>query len=144
LLPAAATGGARRGAEANVATMLSALGAEVGRIGVVGRDVEADLVRRLRADLSIDDHEVMTLDDRPTTLKERYIGRAQDRHPQQMMRVDYETRDPIPPDVESLLWQQLPEAVARADVVLISDYHKGVCTPSLLRSLITACRTLGV
>jgi len=25
-----------------------------------------------------------------------YIGRAQDRHPQQMIRVDYETRDPIP------------------------------------------------
>ena len=30
-----------------------------------------------------------------------------------MMRVDYETRDPIPPEIESLLWQALPEAVAR-------------------------------
>ena len=28
--------------------------------------------------------------------------------------------------------------------MLISDYDKGVCTPSLLRSLITACRSLGV
>ena len=28
---------------------------------------------------------------RPTTVKERYIGRAQPRHPQQMMRVDFES-----------------------------------------------------
>src|SRR5205823_4391210 len=134
----------RLGGAASVATMLRALGAEVRLIGAVGRDFEATVVRGMLAEQGIDERWIVTLDDRPTTLKERYIGRAQDRHPQQMIRVDYETRDPMPPDVESLLWQQLPEAVARADVVLISDYHKGVCTPSLLRSLITACRTLGV
>jgi D-beta-D-heptose 7-phosphate kinase/D-beta-D-heptose 1-phosphate adenosyltransferase len=134
----------RLGGAASVAAMLRALEAEVSLIGGVGRDPEAVIVRKLLADLGIDDRLVVPLDDRPTTLKERYIGRAQDRHPQQMMRVDYETRDPIPADVESLLWQQLPQAVGQADVVLISDYDKGVCTPSLLRSLITACRSLGV
>ncbi len=121
------------------------LDAEVRLIGGVGRDPEAVIVRKLLADLGIDDQLVVPLDDRPTTLKERYIGRAQDRHPQQMMRVDYETRDPIPPEVESLhLASRFPEAVAQADIVLISDYDKGVCTPSLLRSLITACRSTGV
>ena len=134
----------RLGGAASVATMLSTLGAEVRLIGVVGRDAEAVIVRKLLSDLEIDDQLVATLDDRPTTLKERYIGRAQDRHPQQMMRVDYETRDPIPAEVESRIWEQIPEAVAHADVVLISDYDKGVCTPSLLRSLITACRSLDV
>lgn len=134
----------RLGGAASVASMLRALGAEVHLIGGVGRDSEAVIVRKLLADLGIDDRLVVALDDRPTTLKERYIGRAQDRHPQQMMRVDYEVRDPIPAEVESHLWQQLPEAVAQADLVLISDYDKGVCTPSLLRSLITACRSLDV
>jgi len=134
----------RLGGAASVATMLRALGAEVRLIGGVGRDSEAVLVRKLLSDHDIDDRLVLPLADRPTTLKERYIGRAQDRHPQQMMRVDYESREPIPPEVESLLWQQLPEAVAQADVVLISDYDKGVCTPGLLRSLITACRSLEV
>jgi D-beta-D-heptose 7-phosphate kinase/D-beta-D-heptose 1-phosphate adenosyltransferase len=134
----------RLGGAASVATMLRALGAEVRLIGGVGRDAEAVIVRKLLADLEIDDRLVVTLDDRPTTLKERYIGRAQDRHPQQMIRVDYEARDPIPPAVESHIWEQLPEAVAHADIVLISDYDKGVCTPSLLRSLITACRSLDV
>jgi D-beta-D-heptose 7-phosphate kinase / D-beta-D-heptose 1-phosphate adenosyltransferase len=134
----------RLGGAASVAAMLRALGAEVHLIGGLGRDADAVIVRKLLADLGIDDRLVVALDDRPTTLKERYIGRAQDRHPQQMMRVDYETRAPIPPEVESLLWQQLPEAVAQSDLVLISDYDKGVCTPSLLRSLITACRSLDV
>ncbi len=134
----------RLGGAASVATMLRALGADVRLMGVVGRDPEAVLVRRLLSDLAIDDGLVFALDDRPTTLKERYIGRAQDRHPQQMIRVDYETRTPIPDVVESALRKQLAEAVAEADVVLISDYDKGVCTPSLLRSLIATCRSLDV
>lgn len=134
----------RLGGAASVAMMLSSLGADVRLIGAVGRDSDSVIIRKLLADLGIDDRLVVSIDDRPTTLKERYIGRAQDRHPQQMMRVDYETREPIPPDAESQIWQQIPEAVAQADLVLISDYDKGVCTPSLLRSLITACRSLEV
>jgi D-beta-D-heptose 7-phosphate kinase/D-beta-D-heptose 1-phosphate adenosyltransferase len=134
----------RLGGAASVATMLRSLGAEVRLIGGVGRDSEADLVRRLLADLSIDDQYLMTLDDRPTTLKERYIGRAQDRHPQQMIRVDYETRDPIPAAVEAALLARLPSAIAESDIVLISDYDKGVCTPTLLRGLIDACRAADI
>src|SRR5580700_5119440 len=73
----------RLGGAANVASMLRALGAEVCLMGGVGRDHEAEVVRKLLAGLDIDDRYVLDLDDRPTTLKERYIGRAQDRHPQQ-------------------------------------------------------------
>ncbi len=134
----------RLGGAASVATMLRALGAEVRLIGGVGDDAEALLVRRLLAELAIDDRLVITLPDRPTTLKERYIGRAQDRHPQQMMRVDYEVRDPIPEPVEADLIARLPEAVAGADIVLISDYDKGVCTPRRLAALIDAGRAAGV
>lgn len=134
----------RLGGAASVATMLRALGAEVRLVGTVGRDAEADLVRELLAEHTIDDHLVVALSDRPTTLKERYIGRAQDRHAQQMMRVDYEVRDPIPQAVEQAIQEQLVSAVAWADVVLISDYDKGVCTPGLLRTLIDTCHQLGV
>ena len=134
----------RLGGAASVATMLRALGARVRLIGALGRDGEAALVRQMLAELKIDDRLVFELDDRPTTLKERYIGRAQDRHPQQMIRVDYETRDPIAADVEATIRGRLAEVVAEADVVLISDYDKGVCTPTLLRALIDTCRAAGV
>lgn len=134
----------RLGGAASVATMLAALGAEVCLVGGVGRDHEASLVRSLLAERGIDDRYVLALDDRPTTLKERYIGRAQDRHPQQMIRIDYETRDPIPGSVESMLGETLAGAVAGFDIVLISDYDKGVCTPNLLHGLIDACHEAGV
>ena len=86
------------------------------------------------AENQIEDHWVRTLSDRPTTLKERYIGRAQDRHPQQMIRVDYETRDPVRAIDEAGLHGDLPAVLEGADVVLVSDYGKGICTPTLLRS----------
>jgi D-beta-D-heptose 7-phosphate kinase/D-beta-D-heptose 1-phosphate adenosyltransferase len=133
----------RLGGAASVASMLRTLEAEVMLVGGVGRDPEAAVVRSMLDALKVDTSLVVTLDDRPTTLKERYIGRAQDRHPQQMIRVDYETRDPIPGQVQADLRDAFPAAIAWADIVLISDYDKGVCTPPLLRSLIDACRAAG-
>ncbi len=134
----------RLGGAASVATMLSALGAEARLIGALGQDPEAMLVRGMLAEQGIDEGLVVALDDRPTTLKERYIGRAQDRHPQQMIRVDYETRDPIPAMIEARLCAELPAVLEWADVVLISDYGKGVCTPTLLRAVIDQARKAGV
>ncbi len=54
-------------------------------------------------DLGIDAEGVVADPDRPTTVKERYIGRAQAKHPQQMIRVDYESREPASEAVERQL-----------------------------------------
>jgi D-beta-D-heptose 7-phosphate kinase/D-beta-D-heptose 1-phosphate adenosyltransferase len=126
----------RLGGASSVATMLRSLEASVSLVGVIGQDPEADLVRALLEQFQIDQQLVIPLDDRPTTLKERYIGRASDRHPQQMIRVDYEERRPIPTQVENLLIDHLPAALKSVDMVLVSDYDKGVCTPRLLDHLI--------
>ncbi len=134
----------RLGGAASVATMLRALGADVCLIGGVGRDSDASVVRTMLKEHGIDDRLVLELDDRPTTLKERYIGRAQDRHPQQMIRVDYETRDPISTNVEERLLAELSAVMAWADLVLISDYDKGICTLPLLRGLVAAARSASV
>src|SRR5438552_6464338 len=134
----------RLGGAASVASMLSTLGADVILAGVTGADEQVPAVQRLLHKFGLRDDIILPDPDRPTTLKERYIGRAQDRHPQQMIRVDYEVRDPILENVEAILRGQIPRAVAKADLVLISDYDKGVCTPRLLRTLIDACRSAGV
>ena len=133
----------RLGGAASVATMLRALGAQTRLLAGIGRDSEALAARRLLETLDIETDGLFELDDRPTTLKERYIGRAQDRHPQQMIRVDYEVRNPIPAHIEDLVISRLDEAVRWADVVLISDYDKGVCTPRLLEAIIQSSRKLG-
>jgi D-beta-D-heptose 7-phosphate kinase/D-beta-D-heptose 1-phosphate adenosyltransferase len=133
----------RLGGASSVATMLAALGARVKLMGVVGKDENAAMVRDILREQGIDDSHVATVDDRPTTVKERYIGRAQDRHPQQMIRVDYEVRDPISAEVERRFASGVPEVVADADIILISDYDKGVCTPGLLKILIDEARRQG-
>jgi D-beta-D-heptose 7-phosphate kinase/D-beta-D-heptose 1-phosphate adenosyltransferase len=95
-------------------------------------------------DLGIDDEAVLVDPDRPTTVKERYIGRAQQRHPQQMIRVDYEVRSPLPAAPERELSQAVLRQLRRADIVLVSDYDKGVCTPGLLSATVAAARTHGL
>src|SRR5438876_7925459 len=76
----------RLGGASSVATLLRALGARVMLAGVVGDDTAGRHIRQLLLDLGIDDEAVLIDEDRPSTVKERYMGRAQHRHPQQMIR----------------------------------------------------------
>jgi D-beta-D-heptose 7-phosphate kinase/D-beta-D-heptose 1-phosphate adenosyltransferase len=134
----------RLGGASSVATMLRALGARVALAGVVGADDAGQRVRSLLLELGVDDEAVLADPDRPTTVKERYIGRAQARHPQQMIRVDYEVRTPLSAPRERELVKAITRQLGRVDVVLISDYDKGVCTPGLLAGVIAAARAAGV
>jgi D-beta-D-heptose 7-phosphate kinase/D-beta-D-heptose 1-phosphate adenosyltransferase len=134
----------RLGGASSVATMLRALGARVTLAGVVGDDADGGRIRRLLLELGIDDEAVVVDPHRPSTVKERYIGRAQARHPQQMIRVDYEVRAPLSAGRERELARAISGQLGRADVVLISDYDKGVCTPGLLAAVIAGARAAGV
>jgi D-beta-D-heptose 7-phosphate kinase/D-beta-D-heptose 1-phosphate adenosyltransferase len=134
----------RLGGAGSVATMLGALGARVSVAGVVGPDQDGSRIRHLLTDLSVDHEGVITDSRRPSTVKERYIGRAQHRHPQQMIRVDYEDRSALEDIIVAQLWTVLKAQLRTTDIILISDYDKGVCTPSLLAGLISNCRALGL
>jgi D-beta-D-heptose 7-phosphate kinase/D-beta-D-heptose 1-phosphate adenosyltransferase len=134
----------RLGGASSVATMLRALGARVALAGVVGADGDAARIRQLLTDLDIRQEAVLTDKERPSTVKERFIGRAQQRHPQQMIRVDYETRAPIRTALEAALCQAIANQMRKVDLVLISDYDKGVCTPGLLAATIAEARSRGL
>ncbi len=134
----------RLGGASSVATLLRALGAKPALAGVVGADADGSRIRRMLLDQGICDEAVLTDSGRPSTVKERYIGRAQHRHPQQMIRVDYEERKSLAPELEREMLQVVGRQMRQTDVVLISDYDKGVCTPSLLAAVIAAARACGV
>jgi D-beta-D-heptose 7-phosphate kinase/D-beta-D-heptose 1-phosphate adenosyltransferase len=134
----------RLGGASSVATLLRALGARVSLAGITGADADGARLRGMLLDQGIDDEAVLSDADRPTTVKERYIGRAQHRHPQQMIRVDYETRAPLSAPRERELIQAVTRQLRRADVVLVSDYDKGVCGPELLAAVIAAARGLNL
>src|SRR4051794_31681099 len=134
----------RLGGASSVATMLSALQADVSLVGVTGPDADGLRVRQILNDLGVDAGGVRADQNRPTTGKERYIGPAQHRPPQQMLRVAFEPREPVTGEVETALCDSIAAEVQRADVVLVSDYDKGVCTPAVLAATIDAAKKRGV
>lgn len=130
----------RLGGAASVASMLSVLEAEVTIAGVVGMDDAAERLKELLEEHHIEYDLLLTDASRPTTLKERYMGRAQQKHQQQMLRVDYESRAVISDPLSERLASGIESRLIDFDIVLISDYDKGVCAPVLLRRVIEACR----
>ncbi|MBM4069568.1 MAG: D-glycero-beta-D-manno-heptose 1-phosphate adenylyltransferase [Planctomycetes bacterium] len=134
----------RLGGASSVATMLRALGAKVALAGVVGDDADGGRIRQMLGDLGIDHEGVLNDPARPSTVKERYIGRAQHRHPQQMIRVDYEDRRPLSDTLTTELLGVAQHLLKKSDIVLISDYDKGVCTTQLLSGIISSARAMNL
>src|SRR4029077_17979982 len=85
----------RLGGAANVANMVRGLGAQVTLATVVGDDADASTLVRALETAGISPLAGIRDSSRPTTGKERFIGKAQNRHPHQMLRVDRETRAPL-------------------------------------------------
>src|SRR5438067_924111 len=74
------------GGAARVAMFARALGARVSLAGVVGDDAEGRLLRDLLDDAGIGHADVLTCADRPTTLKERFVGTTGSSQPQHLLR----------------------------------------------------------
>jgi D-beta-D-heptose 7-phosphate kinase/D-beta-D-heptose 1-phosphate adenosyltransferase len=135
---------ARLGGAANVAHMLRGLEADVSLATVVGRDSHALALQQELHRAGISPELVIEDPSRPTTVKERFIGRAQNRHPHQMLRVDREVRDPLSRGLEQTLLDSVLPAIDSYSAFLISDYGKGVCTSAVVGRLISRARAAGV
>jgi D-beta-D-heptose 7-phosphate kinase / D-beta-D-heptose 1-phosphate adenosyltransferase len=133
----------RPGGAANVCLDLVAMKARVRGFGVTGADPEARLLRDALAREHIVADGLIEDAARPTTIKRNLVGLAQARHPQKMFRVDFESREPLSPDVERRVLAAFNQALPGADVVCLEDYAKGVCTPAICQGVIQACRRAG-
>lgn len=134
----------RLGGAANVANMLRGLEVDVTMAGLVGSDADGDCLRQSLLATGVDCHAVLSDPERPTTVKDRFIGRAQHRHPYQMLRVDRESRTAVDGPLAKHLLREIETAVQDHDAVLISDYSKGVCTSEIVSATIRAAREAGI
>ena len=134
----------RLGGAANLCHMLSGLGARAELAGVVGDDQDADQLRDQLRRHGVGSSAVLTDPSRPTTVKHRFMGCAQHRHPHQMLRVDREACEPLSESIQRKLLAAIRAVIAEQDIVLISDYSKGVCTAELLGEVIGLARQLGI
>ena len=130
----------RLGGAANVAHNVHALGAVPVLVGAVGEDAAGERFLGLLAAQGVDGAGGVIRDPgRRTTLKTRIIA-----HHQQVLRADEETRAPLSPDAEALLWERIEAALPRAEAAIVSDYGKGVVTPLLLERLLPELARRGI
>ena len=124
------------GGAGNTAANVTSLGGAATLIGLLGDDAAgADIARRCtaaRIDL------VPVRDGRPTTRKVRVISQQQ-----QLLRIDYEETA----DIDAARAQELVDAVATrlvtCDIVVMSDYAKGLLTNDVCREIVRRSRAAG-
>jgi D-beta-D-heptose 7-phosphate kinase/D-beta-D-heptose 1-phosphate adenosyltransferase len=128
------------GGAGNVARNIAALGAKCIFVGLIGED---EAGARLKAELAKEGRiEAALVSDssRPTTRKVRFVSEHFSTH---MLRADWELAQPAADDVEQKLIDVILPLIARADIVLLSDYAKGVLTARVIRNTIDTARKLG-
>jgi D-beta-D-heptose 7-phosphate kinase/D-beta-D-heptose 1-phosphate adenosyltransferase len=120
------------GGAANVAANVKALGAEVTLIGLVGNEPEGkELIGAMKNAGIASDRLIIA--DRKTSVKTRIIA-----HNQQVVRIDSEETHPPEAEIEEKIIDLSLESLKAADLIIFSDYAKGVLTEKVASSIIKA------
>lgn len=126
------------GGAANVAKNVAALGAQALLVGVVGMDDAGSEIGRLLTGSDSIAPCLVAAPGRPTTVKTRFVSGSH-----QLLRLDEEDSDAIDETTEARLLAEYANALIRAQVVVLSDYAKGVLTDRVLQRAIAMARTAG-
>lgn len=130
----------RLGGAANVANNLRELGAAVDLIGVVGHDESGQQVKNELAAKGINSTGLITDVERRTTTKMRVVTTRN----QQVSRVDFESDHEVGAPIEAALASQIDLRARAAQVILVSDYQKGVVTRRSMAHLIGFAQSAGL
>lgn len=126
------------GGAANVAANVAGLGAKPFLIGVVGDDEEANLISEALTQHNISADFLLKSTERRTTVKTRIIA-----HNQQIVRVDRETKTDLNIHEENKVRDLIERLISQTEIIVISDYGKGMATKNILSRLITTCEKHG-
>lgn len=118
------------GGAGNVINNLLSLGSDVGVISVVGDDEVAAEVKSM---LDKEGAKSFLIEQkrRKTSKKSRLMASHS-----QIVRYDHESKNPISFDSEKAIYSKFQELINRYDIILFSDYGKGVLTTELSKKLI--------
>lgn len=126
----------RLGLAANVAQNVASLGGEPFLLAVVGNDGAADQVRAELKKAKVSSEFLLVDETRPTTRKLRVM--AEHHH---IVRVDYEHRRFLSPEVRQQLMQRFDEVLGTVDGVIIEDYAKGVLDEELIQHMVKTAKS---
>ena len=123
------------GGAGNVVNNLRALGASVAVAGVIGAGSNAHFLLKAFRELGVDTAGLIQDPERPTTKKTRIIAGHQ-----QVLRIDRETRHDISEENANTLTEFVGDHTSDFDVLLLSDYSKGLLSARLLQQVIGLAR----
>ena len=119
------------GGAANVANNVSALSGKAFMTGIAGNDEAKNILLGELKKKGVDTEGIFLDKDKPTTQKVRIVGRSQ-----QLLRIDYEKKDHVHKNIEQSMIIFLEKIIKDVDIVIISDYAKGVITPEISNKII--------
>jgi D-glycero-beta-D-manno-heptose-7-phosphate kinase len=123
------------GGASNVANNLKMLGGTVSLIGIYGDDEGRTLLKKSLNDYGISTDDLVCDPKRPTIQKIRVLGQGQ-----HLLRIDVEDKNYLNNvHVEDIL-KKVERLIENLDIVLISDYAKGIITEELMNGLIDICK----
>lgn len=119
------------GGAGNVVNNLLAFGAKVDVGSVIGEDKEGKELKQMLEKAGAGTFLLETQADRKTSKKSRIIATNQ-----QVVRYDKESKDNINSESEVHLLNKIQANISKYEILLLSDYGKGVLTPSFTQSII--------
>jgi len=127
------------GGAGNVINNLNALGANVSVSSVMGDDENGvELIAMLHS-IAVDTTNIITQAERKTSKKSRIIAVSQ-----QILRYDKESKSDITQSSVEKILSSLKSIINSYDIVILSDYGKGVLTDTLCQGVITLANSVGV
>lgn len=123
------------GGAGNVVNNVVALGGKVSAAGVIGTGRNGQFLLDMFNELGVDTEGIIKEPGRATTQKTRIIAANQ-----HVLRIDRETKKDISTSTLDNLAQFIEKKIPDVDLVLISDYGKGLITKNLLSRVILSAK----
>ena len=123
------------GGAGNVVNNLKKLGAQVDVVSVVGSCGISSELKKLLEDIKVHTKFLITQKNRISSKKTRIIASQQ-----QVVRYDRESSDDIDAESQKTIIKTFNNIVNDYEVILLSDYGKGVLTNQLTQSLINTAK----
>lgn len=119
------------GGAGNVIKNLVSYGANCEVISVVGNDISGNIILEKLQQLKVNSKFLIVDKTRKTTKKTRIISSGQ-----QLFRIDNEDKHSISVEIEEIIINYVRDNISKYDIIIFSDYLKGVLTYKICSEII--------
>lgn len=126
------------GGAGNVVANLRSLGCKTSFVGVVGMDADGASLREYLRELGTEQDMLMELPGYCTSVKTRYVSGRQ-----HLLRVDREMPLQLPTEIQDAMLRRVEESLSGVNMVLLSDYGKGLFDARFTPAVIELCKKAG-